>query len=191
MLKRELGAESNGKIPHLFIPSKTAILVPEIAAEDLPFGRTAGLVSEFAVNDLFLSRTLWWWHIIHIFQGTYFDKILKMYILLFSCKIPKYLTKYRPQNKETINISVHWTTHIILWIVYECLIAVSPKANLGAISIEVVEYSNISIHLLHWNIGTCLDHRVYNQASEDSIKTLVKTLNKRIERLKITLFFPH
>ena len=33
MLKREWGAESNGKLPH---PSKTAALVPEFAVEDLP-----------------------------------------------------------------------------------------------------------------------------------------------------------
>ena len=31
MLKREWGAESNGKLPHLFIPSKTATLFPEFA----------------------------------------------------------------------------------------------------------------------------------------------------------------
>ena len=35
-LRREWGAESNGKLPHLFIPGKTAILVPEFAVEDLP-----------------------------------------------------------------------------------------------------------------------------------------------------------
>ena len=52
MLKREWGAESNGKLPHLSIPSKTAILVPELAVEDLTLGRTAALVSEFAVKDL-------------------------------------------------------------------------------------------------------------------------------------------
>ena len=40
MLKREWSAESNRKLPHLFIPSKTATLVPEFAVEDLPFGRT-------------------------------------------------------------------------------------------------------------------------------------------------------
>ena len=58
MLKREWGAESNGKLPHLFIPSKTATLAPEITVEDLPFGRTAALVPEFAVKDLPLGRTL-------------------------------------------------------------------------------------------------------------------------------------
>ena len=36
MLKKEWGAKSNGKIPHLFIPSKTAALVLEFAVEDLP-----------------------------------------------------------------------------------------------------------------------------------------------------------
>ena len=36
MLKREWDAESNGKLPHLFIPSKTATWVPAFAMEDLP-----------------------------------------------------------------------------------------------------------------------------------------------------------
>ena len=35
MLKGERGAESNGKLPHLFIPRKTAALVVEFAVEDL------------------------------------------------------------------------------------------------------------------------------------------------------------
>ena len=58
MLKREWGAESNGKLPHLFISSKTGILVSEFAVEDLPFGRTEVLVPEFAVKDLPLGRPL-------------------------------------------------------------------------------------------------------------------------------------
>ena len=58
MLKREWGAESNGKLPHLFIPSKTVNLVPEFSLEDLPLGRTAALVPEFAMKDLPLGRTL-------------------------------------------------------------------------------------------------------------------------------------
>ena len=53
ILKREWGAESNGKLPHLFIPSKTATLVPEFAVEDLPLDRTATLV-----KDLPLGKTL-------------------------------------------------------------------------------------------------------------------------------------
>ena len=58
MLKREWGAESNGKLPHLFIPCKTATLVPEFAMEDLPLGRIAALVPEFALKDLPLGSTL-------------------------------------------------------------------------------------------------------------------------------------
>ena len=58
MLKRKLAAESNGKLPHLLIPSKTVIFVPEFAVEDLSLGRTATLVPEFAVKDLPLDRTL-------------------------------------------------------------------------------------------------------------------------------------
>ena len=49
MLKREWGAESNGKLPHLYILSKTATLVPKFAVEDLPLDRTATLVPAFAV----------------------------------------------------------------------------------------------------------------------------------------------
>ena len=64
MLKREWDAESNGKLPHLFIPSKTAILVPEFAVEDLPLGRTAAMVPEFAVpslgqNTLMVMMMMW------------------------------------------------------------------------------------------------------------------------------------
>ena len=58
MPKSEWGAESNGKLPHLFIPSKTTTLVSEFAVEDLPWGRTAALVLEYAVKDLPLGRTL-------------------------------------------------------------------------------------------------------------------------------------
>ena len=43
MLKREWGAESSGKLPHLFIPSKTEILVPEFAVEDKPLDRISSL----------------------------------------------------------------------------------------------------------------------------------------------------
>ena len=58
MLKREWGTESNMKLLHLFIPGKTATLVPEFAVEDLTLGRIAALAPEFAVKDLPLGRTL-------------------------------------------------------------------------------------------------------------------------------------
>ena len=58
MLKREWGAERNGKLPNLLIPSKTAPLVPEFAVEDLPLDRTTTLVSAFEVKDLPFGRTL-------------------------------------------------------------------------------------------------------------------------------------
>ena len=58
MLTRQWGAGSNGKLPHLFIPSKTATLVPEFVVEDLPLGRIAALVTELAVKDLPMGRTL-------------------------------------------------------------------------------------------------------------------------------------
>ena len=50
MLKGEWGAESNWKPLHLFIPSKSTTLVPEFAVEDLPLGRIAALVPEFAMK---------------------------------------------------------------------------------------------------------------------------------------------
>ena len=58
ILKRIWGAESNGKLLQLFIPSKTATLVPEFAVEDLSFGRTPALVPVLAVKDLPFSRIL-------------------------------------------------------------------------------------------------------------------------------------
>ena len=45
MLKREWGAESNGKLPHLFIPSKTAVWVPEYAGGRPAFEQNCGLGS--------------------------------------------------------------------------------------------------------------------------------------------------
>ena len=71
MLKSEWDAESNGKLPHLFIPSKTATWVPDFAMEDLPLGRIAALVPEFAVKDLPLGRTL----ILYIYIYIYLHNI--------------------------------------------------------------------------------------------------------------------
>ena len=60
MLKREWGAESNGELPHLSIPSKTAARVPMFfAVEDLLLSRTSALVPEFPVKDLPLGKILW------------------------------------------------------------------------------------------------------------------------------------
>ena len=56
--KERVGAESNGKLLHLFIPSKTVTLVPEFAVEDLPLDKNAALVPAFIVKDLPLGRTL-------------------------------------------------------------------------------------------------------------------------------------
>ena len=57
MLKREWGAESNGKLTQLLIPSETAALVSEFEAQDLPLCRTSALVPEFEMEDLPLCRT--------------------------------------------------------------------------------------------------------------------------------------
>ena len=56
MLKREWNAESNGNLPHLLIPSKTAAWIPEFAVKDLPLSRTTALALECPVKDLPLGR---------------------------------------------------------------------------------------------------------------------------------------
>ena len=53
-----MGCGKQGKLPHLFIPSKTATFVPEFAMEDMPLDRIAALVPEFPVKDLPLGRIL-------------------------------------------------------------------------------------------------------------------------------------
>ena len=58
ILKREWGAESNGKLPHLFIHNNTAILVSEFVVKDLPFSRIAILVTAFAVKGPLGENTL-------------------------------------------------------------------------------------------------------------------------------------
>ena len=80
MLKREWGLESNGNLPHILIPSKTATLVPEFAVENLPLEKIATLVPVFAVKDLPFGRTLqwWWWWMSH--RGCVNDPDLFSYI---------------------------------------------------------------------------------------------------------------
>ena len=56
MLKREWVAESNGKVPHLFIPGKTAALVPEFTVEDQPSAVLQSWFLSFVVEDLPLGR---------------------------------------------------------------------------------------------------------------------------------------
>ena len=83
MLKRELDVESNGKLPHLFIPNKTATLVPKFAVEYLPLGRTAALVPGFAVKDLPLGRTFLQYFTVNIYFNKFFDAHLEIYIFYF------------------------------------------------------------------------------------------------------------
>ena len=51
MLKREWGVESNGKLPHVSIPSKTAVCVPEFAVEDLPLSRTEACLGSWVYSE--------------------------------------------------------------------------------------------------------------------------------------------
>ena len=54
MLNGEWGAESNGKLPHLFIPSKTATLVPALVLKDLPLCRLL---------------VIWSWKLVLVYMG--------------------------------------------------------------------------------------------------------------------------
>ena len=60
VLKRKWGAESIGKLPHRFISGKTTALFMSLRGRPA-FGRTTVLVPVLAVEDLPLGRTLWWW----------------------------------------------------------------------------------------------------------------------------------
>ena len=82
-------AESNGKLLPLFIPGKTATLVPEFAMGDLSLGRTVALVPGFAVKDLPLGRTLMimvmiWRTMQNFTTHIYFLKSLHFYVLRVS-----------------------------------------------------------------------------------------------------------
>ena len=56
---RETGVHKvNGKLQHIFIPSKTPNLDPEFAVEVLSLDRNAAFVPGFAVKDLPLGRIL-------------------------------------------------------------------------------------------------------------------------------------
>ena len=50
--KERVGCGKQREGTALYIPSKTATLVPEFAVEDLPSGRTAALVPEFSMKYL-------------------------------------------------------------------------------------------------------------------------------------------
>ena len=56
--KVRAGVKSNGKLPHLSIPRKTASWVHEFAVKDLSLSRTAAMVPGSTVKDLPLGRIL-------------------------------------------------------------------------------------------------------------------------------------
>ena len=58
MLKREWGAETNGKLLQLFILSKTTTLVPKLTWKTCLWAELQPWCGEFAVKDLPLRRTL-------------------------------------------------------------------------------------------------------------------------------------
>ena len=58
MLKRERewGAESNGKLPHLLIPSKTAALVPALAVKNLPLGQNTLMMMSIDLIPVYVEK---------------------------------------------------------------------------------------------------------------------------------------
>ena len=93
MLKREWGAESNGKVPHLSIPSETVALVPEFAVEDLRLSRAAALVPEFAVKYLPLGRILMMMTIMinSYLRGSGKPHLTNVKIVCINCSFPQKL----------------------------------------------------------------------------------------------------
>ena len=79
MVKRGWGAESNGKLPHLFIPDKTGALVPEFAVEVLP---SAELQPWFL---RFQWRTYPW--VEHSDMYIYIYIYIRMFLCLFVCPV--------------------------------------------------------------------------------------------------------
>ena len=61
MLKREWGAESNEKLPHLFIPVNVQPWFLSVRLKACLWAELRPLVPQFVVNDLPLGRILWWW----------------------------------------------------------------------------------------------------------------------------------
>ena len=60
VLKREWGVESNGKLPHLIIPSK---MIPEFAVEDLPSIELQPWFLRLQWRTCPWAEVWWWWNI--------------------------------------------------------------------------------------------------------------------------------
>ena len=98
----EWGAESNGKLPHLFIPSETATWFLSLRC-NMSSGRTAALVPEFAMKNLPLDRTLWWWWWMSLFLG--FSRFLNF--------IPPALSTFQCSHFISFHILIHTFIHIM------------------------------------------------------------------------------
>ena len=62
MLKREWVVESNGKLPHVIIPGKIAVLVPEFAVEDLPSSELQPWFLRLQQRTCpWAECSCWWW----------------------------------------------------------------------------------------------------------------------------------
>ena len=75
---KERGCGKQGKLPHLFIPSKTVTLVTEFAMEDLPLSRNATLVSVFCSE-----RPALWQNTMIMVEVLYFYANFIMFIRCF------------------------------------------------------------------------------------------------------------
>ena len=92
------------------IPAKTAALVPECAVEDLPSAELKYRFLPFALKDLPLGRTLWWWYSEYILKCSpvFFFFLFWVVALIFSvCNI---FSVFVPAlTLDVTNISP-WTT---------------------------------------------------------------------------------
>ena len=120
MIKREWGAESNGKLQHLLNPSKTAALVPEFAVEGLP---SAELQPRFL--RLQWRTCLWAEHsddiiiiiiIIRVFSPTAGLSLQTQAPRRSSAQRQVFHRKFRNQDCDCVhknsqnNIYMHWST---------------------------------------------------------------------------------
>ena len=125
-----MGAESNGKLPHLFIPSKTATFVPKLAVEDLPLGRTTSLEPAFGVKDLVLGRTLRWLYIWAILQRLlHMDDMLDFLSNKTGQLLCFYLCRYCwAKIKADIIVQGMLWTHILYKLSIECSLYVMTRS---------------------------------------------------------------
>ena len=149
MLKWEWGAESNGKLPHLFIPIKTAALIPEFAVEDLPSAELHPWFLALPVKDLPLGRTLKW-----LFPDMYFEFLHFRFHPL--TKVFFYHINHRRQLPISNTFETNWKLFLDIWNLRD----VGRKSNVYRILIgKSDEKRRLGGSKLRWRDNIKIDFR--------------------------------